>query len=313
MLQIILLYSSLFFQIAAAIVAISLFKQTKFNVSWILISTGFLIMTISRLLDLSPRLFPEFQDTTNVFKCWLAFITSVVFLFGVFYIRKIFQFLKRVDEIRKENEKRVVSAVLRTEEKERQRFAKELHDGIGPLLSVVKMLLSAMDSSKSKENNLKIKININQAVDEAIVSVRNISANISPHILNDFGLHYAVDAFIERMSLNESLTIEFDSNIKDKRFGYDSEVVMYRVISELINNTLRHAKATKISINLNLDESLLYLDYYDNGVGFDITSKSFKKGMGLDNIRYRLQSAHGDLKIISGKEGGMNARAFIKV
>ena len=94
MLQIILLYTSLFLQIAAAIVAISLFKQTKFNVSWILISTGFLIMTISRLLDLSPRLFPEFQDTTNVFKCWLAFITSVVFLFGVFYIRKIFQFLE---------------------------------------------------------------------------------------------------------------------------------------------------------------------------------------------------------------------------
>ena len=90
--------------------------------------------------------------------------------------------------IRRESEKRVLAAVIRTEEQERQRFAKELHDGLGPLLSVIKMLVSGLDANKESEVNEKIKQNLRQAVDEAISGVRDISANISPHILNNFGL-----------------------------------------------------------------------------------------------------------------------------
>lgn len=93
------------------------------------------------------------------------------FAIGAFYIRKVFQFLRRLDGIRSETEKRVLSAVIRTEEQERQRFAKELHDGLGPLLSVIKMLLSGFEEKNLPEVNDKIKGNLKQAVDEAITSV----------------------------------------------------------------------------------------------------------------------------------------------
>ena len=142
MLSIISEYVSLALQVAAAIIAISLFKRTKFNVSWILISSGFLLMTLSRVFELWPTIEPESEEQMVVIQRWLDFVISLVLLIGVFYIRKIFLFMRRLDQIRRETEKRVLSAVIRTEEQERQRFAKELHDGLGPLLSVVKMLLS---------------------------------------------------------------------------------------------------------------------------------------------------------------------------
>ena len=167
MLSTILVYVSLFLQVAAAVIAISLFKRTKFNASWILISVGFLLMVVSRVFDLWPTIYPEMEDELAIVQKILAFIIALVLLIGVFYIRKIFQFMRRVDEIRRESEKRVLAAVIRTEEQERQRFAKELHDGLGPLLSVIKMLVSGLDANKESEVNEKIKQNLRQAVDEA--------------------------------------------------------------------------------------------------------------------------------------------------
>lgn len=313
MLSIILEYISLFLQVAAAAIAISLFKRTKFNASWILISIGFLLMAVSRVFELWPTIYPEMEDQMQIVQRWLAFIISLVLLIGVFYIRKIFQFMRRVDEIRRESEKRVLAAVIRTEEQERQRFAKELHDGLGPLLSVIKMLLSGLDGNKAPEVNDKIKLNLRQAVDEAIAGVRNISANISPHILNNFGLRDAVEAFIKRLRQSEAFTVSFTTNLKDERFGYNVEVIMYRVICELINNTLRHSAASRVSIDIQLEEGVLYLEYTDNGIGFDVRTVVRHDGMGLNNMRYRLQSGNGDIEIVSEHGKGMRANAYIKV
>lgn len=108
--------------------------------------------------------------------------------------------MQRAESIRRETEKEVLSAVIKTEEKERRHFAKELHDGLGPLLSVAKMLISDIDETKSPEVKLKIRKNIEQAIDEAVDSVRTLSMNISPHVLNRFGLRDALNAFIRRFN-----------------------------------------------------------------------------------------------------------------
>ena len=217
-----------------------------------------------------------------------------------------------MDNLRNETEKRVLSAIIRTEEQERQRFAKELHDGLGPLLSVVKMLLSGFDQNNPPEVNDKIKTNLKQAVDEAIVSVREISANISPHILNNFGLKDAIESFLKKLRPNENIKIHFDSNIDKLRFPYNVEVIMYRVVCELINNTLRHAEATEINISLQLQDDTLYLEYTDNGMGFDVEQAEIDGGMGLNNMQYRLQSGNGNIRIESEGGRGMRARAYIK-
>lgn len=313
MLSIIVVYMSLLFQVLAAGIAISLFKRTKFNSSWILISIGFILMVVSRVFELWPTIYPEMEDELLIVQRWMAFVISLLFLIGVFYIRKIFQFMRRLDELRRETEKRVLSAVIKTEEQERQHFAKELHDGLGPLLSVIKMLVSGLDVNSKSEVNEKIKQNLKLAVDEAIVGVRDISANISPHILNNFGLQDAIQSFIKHLGQNEDFAIQFTTNIKGQRFSYNVEVIMYRVVCELINNTLRHAAASKIKIDLQLEEGVLYLEYGDNGIGFDINTLDIHEGMGLNNMRYRLQSGNGDIDIVSEHGKGMRANAYLKV
>lgn len=313
MLSIISEYVSLALQVAAAIIAISLFKRTKFNVSWILISSGFLLMTLSRVFELWPTIEPESEEQMVVIQRWLDFVISLVLLIGVFYIRKIFLFMRRLDELRSETGKRVLSAVIRTEEQERKRFAKELHDGLGPLLSVIKMLVSGMDEKNSNEVNGKIKQNLRLAVDEAIANVRNVSANISPHLLNNFGLKDSIEAFIKRMGQAEHFHIQFTTNLEKQRFNYNVEVIVYRVICELINNTLKHAAATEVTISLQLENEVLYLEYTDNGVGFDVASVGRFGGMGLDNMRYRLQSGNGNIEITSEHGHGMRANAYIHI
>ena len=269
-------------------------------------------MAIYRAIELVPSMHRGESEELYQTKVWLSFVISLAFAIGAFYIRKVFQFLRRLDGIRSETEKRVLSAVIRTEEQERQRFAKELHDGLGPLLSVIKMLLSGFDQSNTPEVNEKIKVNLKQAVDEAIVGVREISANISPHILNNFGLKDAVGSFIKKLRPAEGIEITFETNVENRRFAYNVEVIMYRVVCELLNNTLRHAEASKISIDLQLQNDILYLEYEDNGMGFDVKLAESDGGMGLSNMQYRLNSGNGDIKILSERGKGMIARAFIK-
>ena len=97
MLSIISEYVSLALQVVAAIIAISLFKRTKFNVSWILISSGFLLMTLSRVFELWPTIEPESEEQMVVIQRWLDFVISLVLLIGVFYIRKIFLFMQGLE------------------------------------------------------------------------------------------------------------------------------------------------------------------------------------------------------------------------
>ncbi|MDR2414208.1 MAG: histidine kinase [Odoribacteraceae bacterium] len=311
MLSQIIVYLSLLCQVVATGYAISLVKKTKFNVSWIMFSSGFSLVALYRVFELFPLTGPLADEKFYLAKIWLSLIISLVFTVGIFYTRKLFQFLNRLEKIRDETEKRVLSAVIRTEEQERQRFAKELHDGIGPLLSVAKMLLSGLDTLPADSVNEKLKLNLQQVVDEAIDSVREISTNISPHVLNDFGLKEAISSFIKKLRAAEGIDIHFRANIERRRFSYNVEVIMYRVICELINNTIRHAGASTIRMHLHWENDLLQLDYEDNGRGFELSRAIGEGGMGIRNMQYRLKSGNGDI-LFTGKPGqGMQARAYI--
>ena len=114
------------------------------------------------------------------------------------------------------------------------------------------------------------------------------------------------------MRQGDDFKICFTTNLHEERFSYNVEVILYRVICELINNTLKHAAATGITIDLQLEEGVLYLEYSDNGIGFDVNGVSKHEGMGLNNVRYRLQSGNGDIEIVSERGKGMRANAFIK-
>lgn len=197
----ILLLISAILQFLAYFNTFSLIKKTKFNISWIMISIGFLLMAIRRLIELIS-LFDSTQ-TINKPNLWLAIATSFVMFIASFYIRKLFNLQARVSQFRKENEAKVLSAIINTEEKERKKFAKELHDGLGPILSTIKMSISAIDKTSMIALNEQIIEKTEITVDSAISAIKEISNNLSPHILENYGLEKAIKTIIDSVILTK--------------------------------------------------------------------------------------------------------------
>lgn len=307
---------SILLQFFAAFAALRLTKITKYNLSWILISLGFLVMAINRLFELIPVLYEKIPIDMNEVFTWLGLITSFFIATGVLMIRKIFIFIKRAEQARREAEKRVLNAIIQTEEKERKRFAKDLHDGLGPLLSTVKMSVSTLSLMDTDPARQEIINNTSYVVDESIKSIKEISNNLSPHILNNFGLASAIKDFTNKID-SKVIQINFDSNAFNKRFDENIEVVLYRVICELINNTLKHARAKAIEINLSFQHKTILLSYSDDGTGFDtaevIGENPSNNGMGYSNMLSRISSIKGKMDIESTPDSGTKVLIRVKL
>jgi len=144
--------------------------------------------------------------------------------------------------------------------------------------------------------------------------LKEISNKLSPHILNSFGLLRAVQSFISKLQITQAPKIHLNSNIEDKRFSYNVEVVVYRVICEMINNTLKHAKAHHIYIDLLIEKEILKVIYIDDGIGFDPDNIQLEqKGMGYSNIKSRIRSLNGTYQIFSQPNEGLHAEISINV
>lgn len=214
---------------------------------------------------------------------------------------------------RKEMESRIISASIEAEEHERNRISRDLHDGIGPTLSTIKYIFNWFAEI---EDINKIRKNIekgNLYIDNAIQSIREISNNISPKLLEDLGVFFALEDFINTISETYHIKIDFQFT-ENRRFSRIIELNLYRIIKELFNNTTKHAKATNIKLRINIIDidQIISILYSDNGIGFDLNS-IINKGMGsgLKNITQRVKVLNGNIDIDSSE--GMGEIIFIDV
>jgi signal transduction histidine kinase len=302
----ILLIIAILLQLVAAVTAISLTRMTRYNLSWILFTVAFTAMCFLRVGEYARVVLGRGWRLPEEFFVWIGVGTSLCFAVGVFYVKKIFNLINRLDAQRRMTEKRILNTVVRTEEKERMRFSKELHDGLGPLLSSAKMSLSALSPASREGEDAQLIENVNYVIGEAIRSLREISNNLSPHVLNDFGLQRGIGNFIGKSLSAGSMKIDFVSDLDDRRFDTDVEVILYRVVCELINNSLKHSGGRNISISLLHGGENLTLDFADDGRGFNPRAV-MDMGMGLQNINSRINSLKGSVKIESEKGRGMSA------
>ena len=302
-------------QVFAALVAIKLTKVTKYNISWMLISAGLIIMAIRSLVELLPLISDFEPQTFRLIFVWFGVAVSFFFATGVFFIQKIFNHMKRVAQEKIDMEKILLNAIIQAEETERKRFAKDLHDGLGPILSTVKMSLSALSRNEKDDQSKKILRNTDLAIEEAIKSIREISNNLSPHILNNFGLIKAMRNFINKINYADTIKIKFSANFEDDRFESKTEVILYRVLCELINNTIKHAGAGSISISLEKNSGMVTCRYADNGKGFDINnlSPTQHSGMGYSNMVTRINSLNGTFNLTSGINKGTKAEIIVPI
>lgn len=176
--------------------------------------------------------------------------------------------------------------------------------------------MSALDLEKLDQPNKKIIERSCSATDEAIVSLKEISNNLSPHLLKNYGLTKAIETIANQLLQNATIEFKMSSNIDEKRFSYNLEISLYRIISELLNNSIKHANPTVIDLEILEENQLLRLKYKDDGRGFDYENhlqENELKGMGLGNIRSRIKSLNGQFYLDTSPGKGLSIYIHIPV
>jgi two-component system, NarL family, sensor kinase len=189
-------------------------------------------------------------------------------------------------------------SLIQGQEKEQTRLSKELHDGIGPLLTSLKLMIQAKVSDDENKEALK------HLIDQIIKEVRIISSSLMPQSLADFGVSQALETWIALIRSNSNITIDFSEsfsfNAKDLDKG--TQICIFRVVQELVNNTIKHSKASLIVIDMTNSDELIYISFYDNGIGFNPIQTS-KSGSGIINIRERVETLKGNILFNNSVQG----------
>lgn len=215
---------------------------------------------------------------------------------------------------RKETEREILSTVIRTEERERERFAKDMHDSVGPLLSTIKLYVNELKSPNlDTEERTDFVNQTNEILDEAITSIRTISNNLMPRVIHKYGLIKALESFCDKVNKTNKIKIQLESKHITDRLDQNLELILFRVITELITNTLKHANAKHINVELEKSHNKIIMSFKDDGIGFDIDKimNSEHLGMGLKNIISRIKSINGDYHFISFPDNGFQIRVNI--
>lgn len=201
------------------------------------------------------------------------------------------------------------SALLQGQEEERKRLSKEMHDGVGQMLTGLKLI--SENFGEPTEWNLRDRRNMQDlrtVIGQTIQEVRTISHNLMPTVLNDFGIDLALKQLVDSTARNTTAQMTFISNLKEKRLDRNVEIGLYRIAQEAINNAVKHAEATQISLEVSLANKKVVLRVKDNGKGFNLTGKKSKVAAsptnGLRNLHERAHLLDGTLKINSATGRG---------
>jgi signal transduction histidine kinase len=217
----------------------------------------------------------------------MLFLAIAIILFMVFYQKKMIQEQFKRQQLELTYQQKMMEAALESQENERRRLAGELHDSIGAMLSTIRVGITTMARLGSNSEALE---QSKQMLDDTIGSVRRISRDLMPSTLEKFGFSHAVKELCERFHATSLLPIHCIEQGEVRSFEKGRELMLYRIVQELLNNALKHSQATEISVQMHASHNL-QLSVEDNGVGFDPgiikNSSQSGKGLGLFNIQNR--------------------------
>ncbi|KIA90383.1 tetratricopeptide repeat-containing sensor histidine kinase [Kaistella jeonii] len=247
------------------------------------------------------------SQKSKIFKTNVIVFSLLGFLLMGFIYYKNYQNKQKI-KLQKEilhQQDLATKAVMNAEDNERKRMATHLHDGIGQLLTAANMNMSVLDEYKKDENNFtKVLNKTREILAEAMLDVRTLSHQIMPNMLIKNSLADALRDLISKTN-SPKLHLELKMEGLKKDLNQNIQVVMYRIIQECINNTIKHAKANKVEISLIQSNDMIEAIFKDDGIGFNpLKINSRNDGLGLENIRSRIDMLKGDLKIDSAEGKG---------
>jgi signal transduction histidine kinase len=226
----------------------------------------------------------------------MLLLTAAIILFMVFYQKKMLQEQFKRQQIELEYQHKMMEAALESQEQERRRLAGELHDSIGAMLSTIRVGITTLARQLPDPAPLE---QSKEMLDDTITSVRRISRDLMPATLEKFGFAQAVKEMCERFQATSLLPIHYVENGEIKDFDKPRELMLFRIVQELINNALKHSKATEISVTISGGEKLT-VSVEDNGIGFNPeeirSSRENGRGLGLFNMENRARLLNASLE-----------------
>ena len=206
--------------------------------------------------------------------------------------------LKDITEHSKLNQL-LLKKVIETQEKERERIARDLHDGIGQSLAAIKLHIESLKASVHENNDITNELEtIPKLLQDAIQDLRQICFNTLPIVLKEHGLIKAIEELKSNIS-NLDFNVKFYHEENFPIINKSLEISIFRIVQEFINNSIKHSHATEVKIDLKVDDEHIIINLTDNGIGFNINDLEIFSGHGLKNIKTRIESFNGDVNINS--------------
>ena len=232
----------------------------------------------------------------------IATIIFLVFVAGLYVF--LLEYRKRKIIYEKEKQIIALTGILQGQEEERARMARDLHDGLGGMLSGIKLNLSSMKGNVIiQEQDAQLFAKSISQLDNAIAEMRRVAHNMMPEALLKFGLNEAIQDYCDGINESNTIKIKYTQIGLTQPLEKSVEVILYRIMQELTTNAIKHAGAKNIFIQLSKNEGVLHLIVEDDGIGFDTTQLKNTNGSGLHNVQTRVDYLKGSMEIQSSPSG----------
>lgn len=243
----------------------------------------------------------------------MLLLVGCVVGFIVLYQRRLIRQELNFKKMEVQYQQELIDSTLEGIESERKRLARDLHDEIGAALSAMRLLVGQMPAESKVSSGITVLTDkYKSLIDETIDNVRRISNDLLPSGLEEFGLGYAIEGLCEKSQ--ELTEADIHWQVEDiPEAGSKLNLMVYRLIQELLNNTIKYAEATQIEILIIKQGEQLMLHYIDNGKGFDFEAAYRKKNLGLKNIETRVRMFEGTLEFKTRPHNGVSVKVSIPV
>ena len=240
----------------------------------------------------------------------IVLLVLAVVMFVLFYQKRLLAQKMKVRDLEHEHRLKLLRATIETQEREQMRLAKDLHDGVGALLTATKLQVQQVERQLEDNDSAAPFVALtNEMLEESIATVRAVARNLVPPTLERFGLADALTTFAEKFSAGGKITVSVTANAPKRRYESNTELALFRVVQELVNNTAKHSNATEARVELNANGKSISLTYQDNGSGFDVAT--IEPGLGLKSLESRVNMLGGKLKLEPGAGSGFSAAVTV--
>lgn len=240
----------------------------------------------------------------------MIILAGAIFFFFITYQKRLLKKELEINKMKTEQQEEILKNTIHAQEKERKRIAQDLHDEVGAMLSVVKLNISRFERKSENPSSKELAVETKSYLDDVIMQVRRISRALMPPSLEKLGLDFAIEELVSWVNKTGQLEVSYWKSGNPARFDSKKELAVFRIIQELLNNAIKHAQASAISIKTRYFPGGMAISVCDNGVGFEL-DKMTKTGLGLRNLESRTQIIDARIKMKSKPGKGTSAILLI--